>query len=679
MAVVSVSPSTPAATSTARTLTVQLRIVNATDTAFTHVRIVAERGEPIGNQAALDHALANPAPPTGGGLPIPASHPTPVDVGPRATVDTTFTTTTSINNAGLCICASHLVYPIYFSAHVTGAGGVDQRLGVTETYVPSFFAKPAPVHVAWVWPLIDRPHRLTSETAFVDDDLTSLVSPDGRLYRALEVVEDVGPRIPITLVVDPELLAELQVMSTGTYTITKNGHSVPGTGKDAAAAWLQRLRTVLTTDPLVRLQLTPYADPDIESLTKHGLHWAATVPVPMRGDVEQALGAPITASTVSWPPSGAISQPTLRALADNGIGTVVLDSTAVSPRTDANNVPVGLARLAAGNTDVAAALTTPAMTRYVSDAVTLGVLTRPLPQLIAELAVRAAQEPDAEHVAVLTAPRYVDPDVAAATLAIDETTSGTFAKPISLRDAVAGALLPVGRSKLAKVPAAATTLPEAAVGAAELAGTNLPAIKSLLDPTRDAAARALITELPLGLQRVESAAWRTQRKTAGRYANLLATQVENVTGGVQIVRPSSGSYTLASNNSPLPITVHNTLPYTVRVKVQVSTVVNVPGFATKNVGVQTVDPKQNRTLNLPTTIQRSGRILVTAQLLTPNGLALGDAVQLTVHSTALGTVGVIITIVAGVVLVIALLVRVARRLRKRGAPAVPRRPVELEA
>jgi hypothetical protein len=64
---------------------------------------------------------------------------------------------------------------------------------------------------------------------------------------------------------------------------------------------------------------------------------------------------------------------------------------------------------------------------------------------------------------------------------------------------------------------------------------------------------------------------------------------------------------------------------------------------------------------------------VQAALFTPNNFQLGVAVNLSVHSTALGTIGLIITIVAGAVLVLALLVRLIRRLRNP-APALSTEP-----
>jgi hypothetical protein len=69
---------------------------------------------------------------------------------------------------------------------------------------------------------------------------------------------------------------------------------------------------------------------------------------------------------------------------------------------------------------------------------------------------------------------------------------------------------------------------------------------------------------------------------------------------------------------------------------------------------------------------------VVAALYTADGQhRVGDAVEMTVRSTALGVVGVVITVVAGAVLVLALIVRFGRRLRnrrRRNQAGRPRRP-----
>ncbi|MFN2561284.1 MAG: DUF6049 family protein [Jatrophihabitans sp.] len=679
MFVESISPSVPVPTSTPKLITVTIRLENTTDTDYKGVKIVGERGDPIQSQATLDTALRTTSTPSTPGLPIPAVHPTVVDIGALGTVHTTFTARYSRadDGSGLCLCQDR-VYPLYFSAHITGDGGVDQRLGVVGTYVPSFVADPAPDRVTWIWPLIDRPHRLLQDAVFTDDELAGTVASGGRLDRALQVVERTDPTVPLTLVIDPELIDELTVMAGSSgYRVQAADKTVPGTGNVAAANWLGRLRSALDADPRLQLAFTPYADPDIESLNRENVSWTNAMPPQMRARIGAALPGRALDATVAWPAGGAISSTTLRLLAARGTSTVVLNQAAVLPRVAESAVPSGLARLDSGNTDLAAALVSPTIENDVVKG--LGP-TGPaeLPQLIAELAIRAAQEPGAEHAVVITAPRYVDPSVDAAVRTIKDTSQSTFAKPISLTEMVGGELLPTGRSRLAPVPASAAGLPATTVAATSQAAGALPDVTSLLTPhprkgavaRPDPAAEALLASLPVAIQRAASSAWRQKdaasAAAAAQFARGVSRQIDSIENGVQIIRPSSGSYTLASESSPLPITVDNKLPYPVTIRISITTDVNgLPGFSTKDIGLESVDSNQKRTLKVPTTTVRKGRIKVHVALLTPNGVTLGESVPLTVRSTVLGLVGVVITIVAGVVLVLALLIRVGRQMRGR--------------
>ncbi len=679
----SVSPSTPAPSDDLKHLTVTLTLRNTTGADIENVDVVGERGDPFSSQTALDAALADAAPSTSGGLPITPTHPVHIDVLRADTpVQVTFETGTSIldDGTGICLCARAYIYPLIFTAQTLGTTGVVEQRGVAATYLPSFDGKlppVQPVQVSWIWPLLERPHRLTDDTVFTDDLLTASVD-GGRLSRALDVVEGVGRTVPLTLLIDPELLAELETMASTTtpYTVaTTDGHSVPGTGQAAASTWLDRLRTVLTADPKVRVELTAYADPDVESLSERGLSWSGTMPAEMAAQVSDALAGRAMDSSLSWPATGAISQQALHALADQGVSTVVLNSAAVAgPRLVEGAVAPGLASLHPGR-DVTAALTSPAIENYVRQAVTEGGRgAAVLPELVAELAVRATQDPEVEHAVAITAPRYVDPDVAAAVRTIEETSSSTFARPTSLADLVGGALRPKELSHLGKVPPAATAHPSAAFAAAANAAGSLPTISSLLDQKNDAAARDFVTGLSRGVQRAESSAWRrTEEVAAGAaVADQLETTVERTRSGVQIVRPSR-DFTLASNTSPLPITVDNELPYAVRVRISITTVpVGVQGFTYIPFrDPQGVEAGSKRTLNIPATTERVGRIRIQATLRAPNGDPLGLPVEMRVRSTALGIIGVVITVVAGVVLGIALLWRAARRLRNRRVTGVP--------
>ena len=71
--------------------------------------------------------------------------------------------------------------------------------------------------------------------------------------------------------------------------------------------------------------------------------------------------------------------------------------------------------------------------------------------------------------------------------------------------------------------------------------------------------------------------------------------------GVHIVKPqtTNGSYTLASGNSPLPITVQNDLRTTVQIEVHVSTVNGLTGFTQLDDDkVFTIDPTSKAPLRI---------------------------------------------------------------------------------
>jgi hypothetical protein len=360
----------------------------------------------------------------------------------------------------------------------------------------------------------------------------------------------------------------------------------------------------------------------------------------------------------------------------------VLNATAVHVNVRAGALAPLLVRLEGpADKTVVAPLLSPTIEKYAAKAVTAGGEgAAAIPTLSAELAVRAAQEPDLEQSVTIAAPRYVDPDVANAVRAIRETSRSVFATPIALSDVVArGTLVSTQVGQLAKVaPTTPTDLPApiAAAGAATDGPAGMKLVRSLLDTKHDSAAAALVAELPSAIQRAESSAWRNPAEVdlAGRYADLLNDEFDRLATGVQFVGPSSGSYTLASNNSPLPITISNTLQYAVRVRVRIVPY-QTSGFSAAPIHVQSIEANSTKTVNVSATVERSGLIKIAVLLKAPNRRPVGKAITMQVRSTALGFIGVIIMIVAGSVLGIALLWRVVRRLRNRhpqgGPPADP--------
>src|SRR5581483_1985949 len=111
---------------------------------------------------------------------------------------------------------ANAIYPLYVTAHTMDVTGSDVTIGVTQTYLPVFDnpSQVAPMQVSWIWPILDRPHRLTDETTagqpplFVDDELSESIT-SGRLSRVLDVLVRVAGQVPMTVVIDPELIDEL--------------------------------------------------------------------------------------------------------------------------------------------------------------------------------------------------------------------------------------------------------------------------------------------------------------------------------------------------------------------------------------------------------------------------------------------------------------------------------------
>jgi Family of unknown function (DUF6049) len=135
---------------------------------------------------------------------------------------------------------------------------------------------------------------------------------------------------------------------------------------------------------------------------------------------------------------------------------------------------------------------------------------------------------------------------------------------------------------------------------------------------------------------------------------------------VTLVAPADGTYSLASSDAPLVLTVRNDLPFAVRVLLRLRTPESGLQFA--DIGRQTLAPGQRTTLQVPAQLRRSGGFAVTASLTTPSGQDLGDPVQIRVKSTAYGSIGLFITIGAAALLGLLFLRRLVRFLirRRRG-------------
>jgi len=690
------------------TITVAGTLTNTGTEAIDGLTIRLQRGEVRTTREELAAASSDPDPAS---AVTPGFRPVPGTLKPGGTLDFSY----SIPAAELHLDRNG-VYPVLLNLNGTTTTDQQQRVGELATFVIQQPAvTPARTTVAWLWPLTERSHRNAAGT-FVDDGLTQLIGPDGRLDRALTAIERLPatappgtarpvPAVPVTLAVDPALVEELQIMANGPYAV--GGEADAGRGTDAAREFLHRLAAMAAVHPVVAL---PYGDADADALVATGLTDALTralpgtpagtaedppaaageatpttttagpsgttapeAPAPRTGD---SAGVEILADALdvepradlAWAAGGSYRADTIAALQDGGTTEVVLGPDSLSDGDRAVGLPGGRAaahtRLAtdAGNLDVLVADSALSDIAGSAEAVPGGPRLAEQ-QYLAELAVLGLQAPRGTEQTVLVAPpRQVDagPDGAGAMMA--DTAGLPWLRPGSVESLTAAP--PVGAGRLSDP-----------VDAVQLDSTGLAAIGQGIAARNDLAG-AVVGDADTALRatdaaaaRASSVAWRSDAGGFRAAARDFRDRVDRLRGRVTLLAPADGTYTLASSDSPLVMTVHNDLPFAVRVRLDARTR-GKKGLSISDIGAQTLAPEQRTTLQVPTQVRQSGGFAVTAVLTTPGGGTLGDTVQMHVKSTAYGPISLIITIGSAALLGLLFLRRLIRFiLRRRRAAA----------
>ena len=677
------------------TITVSGTLTNTGSQAISDLGVRLQRGRPVDTRAQLAELGRDPDPATTVAAPF---QPVPGRLGTGDSLAFTY----SVPAAQLQISQDG-VYPALLNLNGTVGGQTRQRVGELSTFLVEQPSSPTDrTTVAWLWPLVDRTHRDASGE-FTDDDLAKEVASGGRLDRALSVVERLpqttpadgtappGPASPVTLAIDPALIEELDVMAAGPYPVDGQDSTK---GTDAARSFLSRLRAVAAAHDVVTL---PYGDLDAESLVPAGLRdvvvralpgsparsgaGPGTPAAPSSGaapagnGASAATGERIIADALGhegrtdlvWTGEGTLHTETLDTLRAGGIEQVVVSGTALT----GGQAALGLS---GGRTTARASLTLPsgALSALLGDG-ELGDLAGATSHTaggarIAEqrylavlpvLALQSPGDPATGQTLLVTPPREVDADPATVSSMMADTSAFPWLRATSLAQLAAG---PAGEAG-----AIAPTIPNSGLDGAGLADVATAVavrddlLGALVDPTD-------IAPYDAAIARTTSVAWRGHPKQFRAAAAALRDDLAKVRGRVTLLAPADGTYSLASSDAPLVLTVRNDLPFPVRVRLQLHTRGNV-GLTVGDIGTQELAPRSRTTLQVPTQLRQSGRFVVTAALTTPDGGPLGDRVQFQVRSTAYGPVTMIITIGAAALLALLFLRRLVRFLlrRRRGA------------
>ena len=591
---------------------------------------------------------------------------------------------------------------------------------------PAIAAIRTSVPVGLMWPIISRPHRGVGGV-FLDDSLAGEISAGGTLTGRLDALAASGmPPQNVTLTVDPMLLDELQAMTAG-YRVQAPGtvqaplsrapaatatsisgssppsgpghgtgtavqtpqtgavagatsggsagesDTVAGTGTAAASAFLQRLRQLAAHTTVLVL---PYSNPDAVALTRAGSGRTITsLAATGRSVAARILRRPDLVTTVALPPDALADPATLESYRAAGYTSVVLPGSGVTGATG-----TGLGRLQAGKAGSLPAVLDDSILRPMLDDLLVPAKGSTGGQsLNSAVAIIGQHAFDGDRRPFLRVPdRTVDTaglnDLGTAIRAMAADGAVGQASPARLAatapSAITGtAVFPAASDADLLPPDYLRQLSEVGADLASLTGatsakaTTTPGTEP--PPTPNTVGTTLLHSLSAALQPLDSASLRMDRSPATAVLATVSGTAAGIRGGVTIL-PTQGSYTLASSDSPLVLTVQNRLPYPVRVKIAIGggqqAGLNADLPASVLLGADSTQQ-----LNIPTNVSRAGSFVIYAQLMGLDGRAWNPAVPLRIRSNAYGALTIILISVAGGVLLLMVALRIGQRLRARRA------------
>lgn len=557
---------------------------------------------------------------------------------------------------------------------------------------PVLRRQPSPTPLTVVWPLAAAPDRVPSgpgepitlrSNRADTDPLAAQIAPGGRLDGLLSALEqEVPPGSPlgaaVCVAVDPLLLETLTGMSHG-YRVSYPGGVSDGTGTQNARTWLDRLRAAVQGRCVLPL---PYADADLVALSRAGLTDLEALAINTGTRLTADLLGVQPLMGVSWPDDGFLDERTLADLTGLQTHALLLDPRGIASAAPATQGATDVVGLVGGSSSNANPTTL-----LPGDRAPVGLLIDPLlTSSLANTADTASPADDAPPAGPLSAqdglgtlvyrasggrPILLAPprrwqaggEEAAALLHTARQLLKTgFVAPREL-PALAGARAADPGSTVIYPPQASAGEISPQVTAEVQRDRDVLRdlqVATVLDPAANLKPATLLDPLRLGLLRGVSTAWRGQPDQAALTTAEESSRLEGLRRSVRIVQPP-GPYSLAASDSPLLITVSNSLPVGVQVSLSLS---QTAGLRAGAVGLQLVPARSTRQLVIPAKVSRAGQFSVDARLSTPGGTSLGEPSTLQLRSTAFGRVTVALTAGAGAVLILLVARRVVRRIRR---------------
>ncbi len=542
-----------------------------------------------------------------------------------------------------------LDFPVADGIYLVGVHvltGTDQppAIGRSRVFAPIITDLPDQVlPTSSVVILNSKPARLQDQL-FTDDHLAAEVAPGGRLAELLAAARQEGT----TFAVDPSLIDELKAMRAGYQVRDADGGTTAGTGSEQAASWLRSFGELLGSHPGYQLL---YGSPDIAALVRTDREALLDRAKAAAKAVPETAELPL----LVWPGDGAADAETLAAAARlDPAGVLLSDATtrSTAPLLRGGDGPLIINYLGASS------LGGPGPDPRDSP-------VHQRERTLAETWLQASTEDLDEslgQVRLITTPEEAS---------TERQLTAPWLRQIPLPD-----LLRQQPEKLTDEP----RYPKAAQAAEldhdelrrvdELAEAYQTYVDLLVDPAEAK------EEADAAVAKAVSATWRGPDSDWSDLLELRQDQLDQVLSDSVKIGLVGRFTTTGQSDISFPITITNKLPGTAEPGPENAIRVGVEfnSAQSQRLRVKPIDPiviransERNASITRNTQIeaQANGPVMVTAQLVTASGKRIGKPTPVEVTVTQAGTVGWVIAIAAGVVLIGTTVLRIRQVARER--------------
>ncbi|MEW1892092.1 MULTISPECIES: DUF6049 family protein [unclassified Streptomyces] len=534
----------------------------------------------------------------------------------------------------------------------------DQVLGIKRTFLPwQDGDRDSKIGLSYLWPLIASAH-LTAETGsdeqqtpvFADDDLAAEIAPGGRLEQMVSL----GSRLPVTWVIDPDLLASVDAM-TKPYRVKSGDTTVAGTNQDVAKKWLTSLEAAVSEGKVVAL---PFGDPDLASIAHRGKNVSGTLShlqtaSEVAGMTVETILHLKPSTDFAWPVDGAVDPSIVDVATSAGAHHVIARSDSLDETGNLVYTPSAARPIGGGTTAVVSDARL--STAFQGDMGNAGSSTLAVQKFLALTLALAEQDTDKDR-SVVVAPQRT-PTVAQAqsmARALHALDDDRWTKSEGLAQAAA-----------TKPDSEATTdVPPASRYPKKLRRQELPTqafqdIKSIQSSLNNFQVilthpERVVTPFGNAVNRSMSTSWRGKPLKAQQYRDSVRTYLQGLVGEVQLVPKSD--ITLSGRSATIPVTVQNRLLQDVdhlvlRLKSDNATRLKLnDGGSIAEQPIQ-IGAGHSQSVKFDAAANINGQVQMTAQLYTEDGTPYGEEMAFTVKVSEI-TPTVLLVIAGGLLLLV---------------------------